>query len=337
MDDSRIRRSVGQVIPSGTGNGDTSNTVKFVVAALILGGVIGNMFAAKRLRTFQGVKPRTGNNYKPATDPWQAPSPSNHYYNAHIDERNYKANAERAASGGAGYGPYPPAGSRGSDNGSVNSSSTGYRISYNNTSTSNTNAHTLHGREIMFMQQYLLWKNEGYPHSRSSTSSSGANGSPSQADRYNDDIHRPRFTTPSSSSISSGSNIAFLSKFAHTGTTWYPFMNTLHMHELVAAKHVPNRVEIKEAYRRLALQLHPDTTHNSQSHSHRHGNNGIGKGNGNDNDKESIKDKYKEKNKEGGGGNSEAFAKATEAYRELLDKVDSLDARIGGTSKSTRK
>jgi hypothetical protein len=285
MDTSRVKESVQRNLPTpsgggiGGGGGGGDGTSQYFIGALIIGALIGNMFAAKRLKSFEFVKAsRYTTSYKPAAGPWQAPSPSNNYFNEHIDERNFKANVERGTGSPGGSAPYPPSGRFGA---------AAAAASYKNSNLIRRES------ELAFIQQYRQWKMSGFP--ASSTAAP-----------------RPVFTSHSSSSSRSsgidGGTDAFLASYI-SKDAWASYLSTL---QLPAAQ-VPSRTEVKDAYRLLALRLHPDTAAGA----------GAGAGAGSvpsGRDKGGSKDKEKVR---------EEFSRATDAYRTLLAKLADLDARVG--------
>jgi len=209
----------GSVSGSGSSSGDG---MKYLAAAVILGGVVGNMFAAKRLRAMRGVKPPQGpgpSTFLPAspvpnlclllllsfsfifllfrslydlrallhamsTDlippppdaPWQAPSPSNHYYNEHITEKNYTANIGRPFPSSQDFMPH----------GGSHAHAHGRSFGSDSSAAFDT--------ELKFVSDYRAWRKEGHPaavsssaYSRpkfSTTSSTGVGGTPMSSGTY---------------------------------------------------------------------------------------------------------------------------------------------------------
>jgi len=109
------------------------NGMKYGLAFVILGGLLGNMFITRRFKTYKGIRTPgfDGKASEAATKPFEHPSPRNHYKNDHISEKNYRANAGR---------PFVPA-----------SVIMGGGLDVNN-----------HKLELEFMKKYKAWHSDGY-------------------------------------------------------------------------------------------------------------------------------------------------------------------------------
>ena len=142
---------------SGTGGGSGSGNTKYVIAAVIIGGLVGNMFLSRRMRSFNHVKSPINSNKARPGDPWEIPSPRNNYKNDHINERNYRANQAYKT-------PFPPASGSCSGSGSFGQNSRAVA-------------------EAQFYREYREWQQLGCPADHSSRprfttpSSGGGNGS----------------------------------------------------------------------------------------------------------------------------------------------------------------
>lgn len=215
-----------------------SDKSSYVIAAIIIGGVLGNIFSVRRLKS---MKFRTPGAPPSANEPWQPPSPSNFYYNEHITEKNYAANIGKPFTSQESYMR-----GMGSHQSQINSA------------------------ELTFMSVYRTWKESGYQ----STAT------------------RPKFAAL-------GDNLPHTNIPAlNSKEEWLHYLSVLNLSE----EFVPSRAEVKDAYRALALKLHPDTASSPV------------------NRLETSPDASK--------GDPAAFASVTEAYRGALNKIDHLETRL---------
>jgi hypothetical protein len=142
------------------GGGGGSGNMKYVIAAVIVGSLIGNMFIGRRFRSFKHVKSPMNKHSQDPGQPWEIPSPRNNYRNDHINERNYRANQAYKT-------PFPPASGNG---GGGASDINGSGIS------------EIHAVELSFYREYVQWLQQGASEGEGKATNS-----------------RPRFTFPNSS------------------------------------------------------------------------------------------------------------------------------------------